>query len=108
MTSPEVLARGRLQRRLAELLRVEHALEARLRRDLPADGEERAPLLADEETLAALDAGTRREVEAVQAAISRLDRGEYGRCVTCGGAIPAARLDALPAAATCVACGEAG
>lgn len=40
----------------------------------------------------------------VEAAISRIDRGEYGVCQSCGNDIPAARLDALPYAIHCVDC----
>ncbi|MBN9107153.1 MAG: TraR/DksA C4-type zinc finger protein [Pseudonocardia sp.] len=49
-------------------------------------------------------AGARRDLEAVERAERRLAEGTYGRCVRCGRPIPAERLDALPAAETCVAC----
>ena len=42
-----------------------------------------------------------RELEAAE---QRLADGSYGRCERCGVAIPAARLEARPAARTCVAC----
>lgn len=41
------------------------------------------------------------EIDAAQA---RLERGTYGICVVCGRPIPLARLEARPAAATCVGC----
>jgi RNA polymerase-binding protein DksA len=44
------------------------------------------------------------ELRAVQGALARLRRGEYGRCQNCGRAIPRARLEALPHAALCVDC----
>ena len=44
------------------------------------------------------------ELRAVQAAIARLRRGEYGVCQACGNEIPAARLEAVPEAALCVEC----
>jgi DnaK suppressor protein len=40
----------------------------------------------------------------VDAALARLDAGTYGRCATCGQAIGADRLDALPWAALCIGC----
>ena len=40
----------------------------------------------------------------VEEAFERLAAGEYGRCVACGAAIPDERLDAQPAALTCVRC----
>lgn len=40
----------------------------------------------------------------LDAALARLDAGTYGRCETCGEAIAAGRLDARPAARTCIRC----
>lgn len=37
-------------------------------------------------------------------ALERIDRGAYGRCERCGEAIPAERLEALPATRLCVSC----
>ena len=39
----------------------------------------------------------------VDAALARLDAGTYGRCEVCGQAVPEGRLEARPAARTCVA-----
>lgn len=44
------------------------------------------------------------ELRAVHAAIARLERGEYGKCQSCGTEISAARLEALPHAALCIDC----
>src|SRR5665811_246502 len=44
------------------------------------------------------------EVRRVEAAIKRIDEGEYGYCVACGGEIAAMRLAVDPTAATCIAC----
>ncbi len=43
-------------------------------------------------------------IEAVDAALARLDAGVYGTCVTCGRAIAPERLEALPSAAHCIDC----
>jgi DnaK suppressor protein len=40
----------------------------------------------------------------VDRALEKLDDGTYGRCDECGRAIPAARLEAVPATAYCVEC----
>lgn len=40
----------------------------------------------------------------VEAAISRLAEGTYGRCERCGQPIAPARLEAMPAARRCIAC----
>lgn len=44
------------------------------------------------------------ELRAVQGALGRLRRGEYGRCQNCGQQISPARLEALPHAALCIDC----
>ncbi|MBI3747794.1 MAG: TraR/DksA family transcriptional regulator [Chloroflexi bacterium] len=43
-------------------------------------------------------------LQAVDAALARLDDGTYGTCIRCGRAIAAARLEALPWAAHCIDC----
>lgn len=40
----------------------------------------------------------------VDTALTRIERGEYGVCDSCGNDIPTARLDALPYATICVDC----
>jgi DnaK suppressor protein len=44
------------------------------------------------------------DLEAAEDACRRVVGGTYGVCERCGLAIPPARLDALPAARTCVEC----
>jgi DnaK suppressor protein len=48
----------------------------------------------------------RAELRALDEAGDRLAAGTYGRCVRCGQAIAAERLDALPAASTCIRCAD--
>jgi RNA polymerase-binding transcription factor DksA len=43
-------------------------------------------------------------VNALSAALDRLNEGQYGTCVECGEAIAPARLQALPEVQTCVRC----
>ena len=43
-------------------------------------------------------------LQEVEAAIARLADGSYGLCQGCGQPIPAARLEAMPAAQFCIAC----
>ena len=38
----------------------------------------------------------------VQDALARIENGTYGKCLDCGEAIPAARLNAVPWAAYCI------
>jgi DnaK suppressor protein len=44
------------------------------------------------------------ELDAVHAALGRVDRGTYGRCLSCGAHIPLPRLEVQPEAAMCHVC----
>ncbi|MDQ0607413.1 DnaK suppressor protein [Variovorax sp. W1I1] len=46
------------------------------------------------------------ELRDIDAARARLESGEFGFCIDCGTEIPRARLEAMPAAARCIACQE--
>jgi RNA polymerase-binding transcription factor len=77
-------------------------------RALAANVEADAVDEGQEETLARLlthldDAG-KAEIVAIDRALERIARGEYGRCAACGGAIAPERLAALPTADACVSC----
>ncbi|WP_300018497.1 TraR/DksA C4-type zinc finger protein [Pseudonocardia sp.] len=54
--------------------------------------------------LQGLLAGARADLDALDRAAARLSAGTYGRCLRCGRPIAPERLDALPAAETCIAC----
>ena len=54
-----------------------------------------------------LDEREKREIEAIDLALTRIETGSYGRCQGCGKDIPVARLQAVPTATTCLTCGEA-
>ncbi|MFH0964850.1 MAG: TraR/DksA C4-type zinc finger protein [Planctomycetota bacterium] len=45
-----------------------------------------------------------RELQAIGAALERIEQGSYGVCEDCGKRIPAARLRAMPYATLCVEC----
>jgi DnaK suppressor protein len=45
-----------------------------------------------------------RELEQIEDALARMQRGRYGVCESCGTSIPSARLQALPYARHCVQC----
>jgi DnaK suppressor protein len=57
----------------------------------------------NEEHLAEHEANLLHEIDA---AIGRLESGAIGMCVSCGRAIPEARLLATPTVQTCIACQE--
>lgn len=59
----------------------------------------------------ALAAKRRRQAELnrIQAALKRLDDGDYGYCVSCDEPIARKRLDVDPATPTCISCaGKSG
>lgn len=100
------------------LVQKRRALAREIRNELIASGEQHFIDLAGQvpdagETsfahlLTDMDAALAdRHVEAlrdVDAALDRIDAGEYGRCEDCGTAIPEARLTARPEARRCVPC----
>jgi RNA polymerase-binding protein DksA len=50
----------------------------------------------------------RAQLDAVDAALRRLDQGTYGRCTNCGNPIAEERLKAIPWAEHCIDCQRAG
>jgi DnaK suppressor protein len=42
----------------------------------------------------------------IEAALERVDRGSFGRCVECEGQISKARLNAIPYTPVCIKCAE--
>jgi RNA polymerase-binding transcription factor DksA len=51
-----------------------------------------------------LSAQRLRTIVEIDAALTRIDAGTYGRCVSCGIGIPEERLELRPFAAACVSC----
>lgn len=45
-----------------------------------------------------------RELAEIEATLRRIAEGKYGRCESCNGRIPAARLNALPCTTRCIEC----
>lgn len=43
---------------------------------------------------------------ALQAALGRLEEGEFGHCMDCGEPIPIRRLEIDPAASLCISCAQ--
>ena len=66
-----------------------------------ADG---ASLEVDSEILARLEIQEREHLRLLSSALLRIEQGRYGICESCGGEIPAQRLEAAPDALLCVEC----
>ena len=106
--TPDRLAQALVeaQRSVADLER-SHAEVVAASRDANADDEhdpEGATIAFEREQLSALLAQARGRVDDLRCALERSQSGEYGRCERCGEPIGSARLEARPAARTCIAC----
>lgn len=85
--------------------------------------DDRAPVTLDQESVGRLSridamqvqamalAQARRRLNeraAIDAALRRIDEGEYGWCLKCGDDIASARLENNPAVTTCIDCAREG
>ncbi|TQK18607.1 TraR/DksA family transcriptional regulator [Microbacterium sp. SLBN-154] len=86
---------------------------ARIRRFLEEELREREAIIREASPNAAPNVdpvswatskATQRVMDQITAALDRLEAGTYGRCIRCGGAIVAARLDIMPYAENCIDC----
>jgi DnaK suppressor protein len=76
-------------------------------RDSNADDEhdpEGHTIAFERSQVGALIAQSRQHLAEVDAALERLETGNYGTCERCGRPIAPARLEARPTARTCVTC----
>ena len=69
-----------------------------------ADFAEQVTQRENDDVLVGLQSEAQVELARVNAALARLERGEYGLCTTCGAAIAAGRLAAVPQADICQNC----
>ena len=102
--------RARLHARLSELIKRDAALQKHLRGNdgrLEQDFSDRVAYTEMDEVIEQLDDAAREEILQIRPTLGRLDAGQYGACVSCGGEIAAARLSVLPHAPSCVGCAEA-
>jgi RNA polymerase-binding transcription factor DksA len=104
VSKPIALRREQLLNRMEELLgrlrRIEHDLD----QPVSATFSEQAQEREDEEVLEDLGIAGRQEIRMIEAALKRIDEGEYGYCARCGEEIPDARLDIVPHAPLCRTC----
>ncbi len=93
-----------LLKRLSELDKRLHAIEAELDAPHSKDWDEAAVEHEGDEVLEGLGASGQEEIRKIQAALGRMRDGEYGFCAKCGEGIAAARLDVIPEAPLCSTC----
>lgn len=99
-TSQDISRPGRLSPAEAHR-RLQHEHRARLIQLETMQGHRE---MMSEEIMAVQEAAVRRVVEDIEAALDRLEAGEYGNCQHCGRSIPVERLELLPYARCCVGC----
>ena len=92
-----VARKNELEQRLQH---IEHDL------DLPApkDIEDRATERENDEVMESMGNAGLVEIEAIDAALARIEAGTFGICVECGGPISPKRLEILPTATKCKSC----
>ena len=69
-----------------------------------ADSAERATEAENDEVLEEFGQVGEEELRAIDAALDRIAKGQYGRCVTCGEPIAMERLKAVPHTPFCKDC----
>ncbi|WP_095590064.1 TraR/DksA family transcriptional regulator [Actibacterium ureilyticum] len=95
-----------LKKRLAELDRRLHGIEAELDAHQSKDWEELAVEREEDEVLEGMGTSGLAEIEGIRAALARIAENSYGYCVTCGAEISQERLDLLPATPFCRNCAK--
>lgn len=70
------------------------------------DFAEQATQSENDDVLAALDDEAQHMVMQIDEALSRIDKGSYGICNSCGATIADERLQAVPYASLCINCAE--
>ncbi|MCA1748459.1 MAG: TraR/DksA family transcriptional regulator [Parasphingopyxis sp.] len=97
-------AKARLEAQLEELERRRDHIARDLDEPLNPDSSERAVEMEDDAALEGQGALVEGGIASVKRALARIEEGEYGVCVRCGGEIAEKRLEARPEAALCIAC----
>lgn len=90
----------------ADLRRRIDRIHDHARKPLNADSAEQAAELGNVQVVSALEAEAAQEIADIDAALKRLEAGNYGICISCGEDISPQRLEARPASAECVDCAE--
>jgi len=105
--TPLAKRREALEARAEELESRLHDISDELETHNSADWEELAVQREEDEVLEGIGLTGQAEIRAIDAALARMDDGEYGICVRCGEAISEDRLDLLPYTPLCRNCAAA-
>ena len=97
-------AKKTLLARRDELLGNLERIEDQLDDPVPKDWEDAASERQGDEVLSALGHSDQAEIRRIDAALARIEAGEYGECVQCGKQIAEKRLQLLPDTPFCANC----
>jgi len=75
---------------------------APLEENVESDIVDQADIIVNRENDASILADLEAHYDTIIAALSRIEKGNYGKCEVCGNKIEETRLEADPAATTCV------
>ena len=96
--------KAQLQSRLAELRGRLDSIEQELDSHQSQDWEELATEREGDEVLESMGVSGQHEIRMIEAALQRIEEGEYGYCAKCGAEIGEDRLDVLPWTPFCRSC----
>jgi len=72
----------------------------------PAAPEDLAPVFHEQFIALRINRLDYLQLKLIDAALARMDSGNYGACMDCEGPISSRRLEAIPWASRCIACQE--
>lgn len=90
--------------RLLSAMRRELAMQKERAESKAADEVDKATDAYDEDLSFEIAVANDQELEDIQVALEKIDKGTYGECEVCGCGISPSRLKILPSATTCVSC----
>jgi DnaK suppressor protein len=95
-----------MERRVALVGQVQAAEAYSRERDAEAtqDPADMAANAYTKELLMSMSTNDRQLLDSIDAALDRIEEGEYGKCVNCGEPIQEKRLEAVPWARHCIRC----
>ncbi len=96
--------RTQLEARRAELTHRMQAVESELESHNTRDWEDGAIEREQDEVLEGMGLSAQAEMGRIDAALERIESGEYGSCTVCGARISEERLDLLPFTPFCRNC----
>ncbi len=96
--------KAQLEARLADLTARLATIDTELDTHNSRDWEELATEREADEVLEGIGNSGKQEIRMIEAALRRIEDGEYGYCATCGAAIAEPRLDLLPFTPFCSKC----